>query len=212
MAKYPIFLNLAGRRVVLIGAGSVALRKAQSLLAAGARLVVVADRLDPSFIALSKNDKAELIQSKYSKDYLCCAVIALAATNNPQLNRQIYKDCQKLEILCNVVDQPELCDFFVPAVLERGSLQIAVGTNGQCPAYAAHIRKKLEELFTEEHGHFLAPLQAVRSHITKQISDPVSRKALMEKLVDDESFDYFVKKGTAAWNSLAEKIIRDYQL
>ncbi len=211
MAGYPIFLNLTARRVVLIGAGSVALRKAQALLAAGARLVVIADRLDPSFIALAKNDKAELIESKYSKDYLSCAVLVIAATNDPQLNRRIYEDCQQLDILCNVVDQPKLCDFFVPAVVERGGLQIAVGTGGGCPAYAAHLRKKLEAIFTEEHGKFLDELQAVRRQIIEQIGEPAQRKALLAKLADDESFEYFEKKGSAAWCSRAGRIIKDYQ-
>ena len=155
MAKYPIFLELSGRRVVVIGGGTVAVRKAQSLLAAKARLVVVAERIDKMMTALCRTKNAELIKSKYSKEYLAEAVLAIAATNNHKLNRQIYKDCQALEVLCNVVDEPEFCDFYVPAVVRRGDLQIAVGTEGHCPAYAGHIRKKLEKIFVEEHGHDL---------------------------------------------------------
>jgi len=161
MAKYPIFLELSGRRAVVIGGGAVAVRKAQALLATGARLVVVAERIDNMLMVLCRNKKAELIKSKYSKDYLAEAVLAIAATNNHQLNRRIYKDCQELEVLCNVVDEPELCDFFVPAVVKRGDLQIAIGTEGHYPAYAGHIRKKLEKIFTEEHGKFLAELEAL---------------------------------------------------
>ena len=96
MSKYPVFLELSERRVVVIGGGSVAVRKAQTLLDAGARLVVVAERIDKMMTLLCQSKKAELIKSKYSKNYLAEAVLAIAATNDHQLNRQIYKDCQEL--------------------------------------------------------------------------------------------------------------------
>jgi len=208
MAKYPIFLELSGRRVVVVGGGAVAVRKAQTLLAAGARLVVVAERIDNMLTVLCRDKNAELIKSKYSKDYLAEAVLAIAATNNHQLNSRIYKDCQELEVLCNVVDEPELCDFFVPAVVKRGDLQIAIGTEGHCPAYAGHIRKKLEEIFTEEHGQFLAELEALRKHIIKDVAEPADRKAMLGKLADDKSFEYFIENGPAQWRTFAEELIK----
>jgi len=207
MAKYPIFLELSGRRVVVVGGGAVAVRKAQTLLAAGARLVVVAERIDNMLTALCRDKNAELIKSKYSKEYLAEAVLTIAATNNHKLNRRIYKDCQELEVLCNVVDEPELCDFFVPAVVKRGDLQIAVGTEGHCPAYAGHIRKKLEKIFTEEHGQFLAELEALRKQIIKDVSEPSERKALLGKLADDKSFEYFIENGPAQWRTFAEGLV-----
>lgn len=207
MAKYPIFLELGGRRVVVIGGGAVAGRKAQALLAAGARLVMVADKADDAITALCAGTDAELIKSRYSKAYLAGAVLAVAATNKPQLNRQIYKDCQELEILCNVVDEPELCDFFVPAVVKRGDLQIAVGTEGDCPAYAGHLRKKLEQTFTEKHGEFLTELETLRKHIIKEVPDPADRKAILGQLVDDKSFENFVQNGPDKWHQYAETLI-----
>jgi len=211
MAKYPIFLELSGRRVVVVGAGPVAARKAQALLAAGARLVVVAEHIDDTLTTLCQGTNAELIKSRYSKDYLAGAVLAIAATNNPKLNKRIYKDCQELEVLCNVVDQPELCDFFVPAVVKRGDLQIAVGTEGHCPAYAGHVREKLEQTFTDKHGEFLAELETFRKRIVKDVPDAADRKALLGQLADDESFEYFVENGPAAWHDRAEKITKEYQ-
>ena len=138
---------------------------------------------------------------------LAGAVLAIAATNNRQLNKQIYKDCQELEILCNVVDDPELCDFFVPAVVKRGDLQIAIGTEGYCPAYAGHLRKKLEGTFSNEHGQFLAELEALRKRIIKEIPDPTDRKALLGKLVDDKSFEYFIENGTTEWHAFVDRLI-----
>jgi precorrin-2 dehydrogenase/sirohydrochlorin ferrochelatase len=207
MAKYPIFLELSGRRVVIVGGGAVAARKAESILKAGARLVVVAERIDDTLRGLCKDTQAELIESKYSKEYLAEATLVIAATDNDRLNNQIYRDCQQLEILCNVVDSPGLCDFYVPAVLKRGDLQIAIGTEGKSPAFAGHIRKKLENIFTEKHGEFLAELEAIRGRIIEKINDPVERKALLGKLADDDSFDYFTKYGPAEWQKKAEEMI-----
>ena len=213
MAKYPIFIELADRRAVVIGGGAVALRKAQILLDAGAKLVVVAKKIDDTLVAACKNCNAELIESEYSKVHLSSsAVIVIAATNNYQLNKQVYKDCQELNILCNVVDQPKLCDFFVPAVVKRGNLQIAISTDGNCPAYAGYLRKKLEQIFTEKHGEFLVELEEFRKKIIKHITDSDGRKALLDKLVDDESFDYFVKNDPSLWRERAERIINEYQL
>ena len=207
MGKYPIFLELSGRRAIVIGAGAVAARKTKSLLDAGARLVIVADKIDDVLTSLYQGTNAELIKSKYAKDYLTGAVLAIAATGDRQLNRQIYKDCQELEILCNVVDEPQLCDFFVPAVVKRGDLQIAICTEGHSPAYAGHIRKKLEQTFTDKHGEFLAELKTLRKRIIKDVADPTDRKVLLGQLVDDKSFEYFVQNGPAQWRIFADRLI-----
>lgn len=207
MAKYPLFLELGGRRVVVIGGGAVAVRKAQALLASGARLVVVAERIDDMLTSLCQDKNAELIKSRYSKNYLAGALLAIAATNNHHLNRRIYKDCQELEVLCNVVDEPELCDFFVPAVVKRGDLQIAICTEGHYPAYAGHIRKKLEKIFTDKHGHFLAELETLRRQIIKDVPEPADRKVLLGRLADDKSFEYFIENGPAQWRTFADELI-----
>jgi precorrin-2 dehydrogenase/sirohydrochlorin ferrochelatase len=206
MAKYPIFLELGGRRTVVIGGGAVALRKAQALLAAGARLVVVSKQIDDAITSLCAGSDAELIKSGYSKDYLAGAVLAIAATSDKQLNKRIYKDCQELEILCNVADAPELCDFIVPAVVKRGDLQIAIGTEGDCPAYAGHIRKKLEKIFTDRHGEFLSELEKLRKRIIEDVPDTADRKTLVGQLADDKSFEYFLKNGPEAWRNYAQEI------
>lgn len=209
MAKYPIFLELSGRRVVLIGGGAVAIRKAQVLLDAGARLVVVAEQTSDALTALCTQHKAELIRSKYSKQYIAEAILVVAATNNTKVNERVYRDCQELEVLCNVVDDPRLCDFFVPAVVKRGDLQIAIGTDGYCPAYAGHLRKKLEAVFMEDHGRFLSELESVRKQIIERVANPAERKSLLGKLVDDKSFEYFKTNGSNAWRERAERIISE---
>ena len=210
MAKYPIFIELGDRRVVLVGGGAVATRKASVLLAAGARLVVVADRAGDVLTDLCTKHGAELIRAKYAKQYIGGAALVIAATSDEKVNHQVYADCQTLGILCNVVDDPQHCDFFVPAVVKRGDLQIAIGTEGNCPAYAGHLRKKLEGMFTEQHGQFLAELECMRRRIIEKVPDPAARKTLLGKLVDDDSLDYFKASGADAWRAKAEETIQSH--
>lgn len=211
MAKYPIFLELGNRRVVVIGAGNVALQKIKLLRDVGARIVVIADKINDMMAAYCKDTDVELIKSRYSKSYLPGVVLVIAATSDQQTNALIYKDCRQLEILCNVVDDPRHCDFFVPAVVNCGDLQIAIGTNGKCPAYAGYLRKKLEQTFTEKHGQFLVELENTRKQIIESVTDPADRKAVLEKLVDDCSFEHFVQNGVDSWQSYAKQLIEECQ-
>lgn len=195
---------------MLVGGGAVAVRKATVLLEAGARLVVVADRATDVLTDLCSRSGAELIRAKYAKEYLGEASLVVAATNDEKVNRQIYSDCQTLGILCNVVDDPPHCDFFVPAVVKRGDLQIAIGTEGNCPAYAGHLRKKLERMFTEQHGQFLGELEQMRRRIIEVLPDPADRKSVLGRLVDDDSMDYFVTEGPAAWRQRAHDMMQSH--
>jgi precorrin-2 dehydrogenase/sirohydrochlorin ferrochelatase len=212
MAKYPIFLELAERRVVVVGGGAVAVRKATALLEAGARLVVVAYKPSDAMTVLCTNHGGELIRGRYAKQYIGVAVLVIAATDDPEVNAQVYHDCQELEILCNVVDDPQHCDFFVPALVKRGDLQIAIGTGGYCPAYAGHLRQRLESQFTEEHGRFLTELEDIRKEIIDEVPGSGDRKSLLGQLVDDESFEYFRAHGSQAWRDRARDKIKSHTL
>lgn len=195
---------------MVIGAGPVAARKVQSLQEAGARVTVIAEHVRPMLEEAFHLPHVELVLSPYRKDYLVGATLAIAATNDTALNRQIFADCQSLEVLCNVVDQPELCDFYVPAVVRRGDLQIAISTDGHCPAYAGHLRKKLEEQFTDTHGKFVDALEQARRQAIAAIDDADQRKAVMGRLAGDESFAYFVQHGTGQWHEHSQSLIADH--
>lgn len=209
MAKFPIYLELSNRRAVVIGAGAVAARKVQALCEAGARVTVISEHVKPSLEDAFQLPHVELVLCSYHKNHLVGATLAIAATNDDVLNRQVYHDCQELEVLCNVVDQPHLCDFYTPAIVKRGDLQIAIGTDGHCPAYSGHIRRKLEEVFTELHGEFVDHLEKKRTHILQEISDANARKALLGKLASDESFEIFRHEGSGPWNEYAHGLIAD---
>jgi len=208
--KYPIYLNLKSKRAVVIGAGSIGTRKILSLLNSQARIVVVAENIDEVLEEKCRNTDVEFVKAKYSKEYLVGATIAFAATNDRATNEQIYKDCQQLDVMCNVPDNPDLCDFFVPAVVKRGDLQIAICTEGYSPAYAGHIRKKLENIITEKHGEFLAELEEIRKRIIETVSDSGERKTILGELAGETSFHYFVEKGSAEWQKNAQEKINSH--
>ena len=203
MAKFPIYLEMAGRRAVVIGAGPVAIRKVTALHEVGARITVIAIHVSTPAEELFSRYNVEVVLTPYRKDYLVGATLVIAATNDTPLNKQVYHDCQELEILCNVVDVPELCDFYTPALVKRGDLQIAIGTDGNCPSYAGHLRRKLEDLFTQTHGEFLKELEEMRIKVLKSISNPDERKAILGRLASDESFNIFNEQGRANWKEYA---------
>lgn len=209
MAKYPIYLEISGKKVVVIGAGSVAAGKVKSLCDAGANVTVISRSVTPDFTAMCTDLDFALIEGEYSREYLSSAVMVIAATDDTRLNTAVYSDCNRLGILCNVVDVPELCDFYVPAVVRRGPLQIAIGTDGSSPVFAAKVRERLEGIFTEDHGRFVTSLGDLRGRLLDEVPDYDKRKQIFRLLSSDESFDHFVKHGIDSWRIYAESIVRN---
>ncbi|MCF7956258.1 MAG: bifunctional precorrin-2 dehydrogenase/sirohydrochlorin ferrochelatase [Phycisphaerae bacterium] len=209
MSKYPINLDLTGKPVTVIGAGSVGARKIRALCDAGAKVTLVSKNFASDFDNICKGLDIEVIKGTYKPEHIKNAVLAIAATDDRSLNEQIYKDCQNAKVICNVVDVPDLCDFYVPAVVKRGDLQIAIGTDGKCPAYSGRIRRKLEEIFTEDHGKFLDELSIARKKTIASAPPPV-RMPILKKLAEDESFDYFLQNGSEAWQKMADEIIKNW--
>lgn len=204
MPKYPIYLELQDKQAVVIGAGSVAARKAKTLVATGARVTVIARTIEPVFHEICGDLPLETIQAEYSKDCLQHAFLVIAATDDNALNQTIFQDCQQLKILCNVVDVPHLCNFYVPAVVKRGDLHLAISTNGKCPAYAGYLRRKFQALITEDHGRFLDLLDEARQSIINTIP-AAKRKDLLSQLANDASYQFFLDNGSEAWRQMAQK-------
>ena len=209
MAKYPINLDLAGKPVTVIGAGSVGARKICALCDAGAKVTVVSKTFASDFDNICQGLDIEVIKGTYKTEHIKNAVLAIAATDDRSLNEEIYYDCQKAKVICNIVDVPDLCDFYVPAIVKRGDLQIAIGTDGKCPAYSGRIRRMLEEIFTEDHGKFLNELGQAR---VKTISNtpPPLRMPILKKLSDDQSYEFFLENGSEAWQKRADEIISSW--
>jgi len=209
MAKYPIYLDLTNTQAVVVGAGSVAARKVKTLLKAGAAVKVVTRAVEEDFDGICKGLDIAIVISDYDRSHLEGAFLVIAATDDPELNTRVFNDCQSLKILCNVVDVPQLCNFYVPSVIRRGDLQIAISTDGKCPAYAAHLRRKLEKLVTEDHARFLDCLEEIRRKIISTELTLEDRKTLLVQLADDASFEIFVEKGPEEWKQQANQLLAE---
>jgi siroheme synthase-like protein len=141
VAYYPIFLELAGKPVLVVGAGKVALRKTKGLLEAGAAVTVVAPRAEPEFARLP----VTLHHRAFRPDDLRGAVLAFAATDDRRVNHAVMLAARRRRIPVNVADARGECSFIVPARISRGNIQIAISTSGESPRMAAALRRKIEE-------------------------------------------------------------------
>ena len=183
---YPIVLNLAGRRAVVVGGGEVALRKARALADAGARVRVVAPNLLPAF---AEDGRFECLAARYEKRHLEGARVVVVATDDEAVNRQAAEDARASGALVNVVDRPEACDFIVPAQVRRGDLVIAIATGGAAPALAKRLRKRLEKEFGPEYATLLEVLREVREDLKKRNVPPETRRRIFERLAEDDMVD-----------------------
>jgi precorrin-2 dehydrogenase / sirohydrochlorin ferrochelatase len=198
MGYIPIFLDLAGRRCVIVGGGEVAARKAESILAAGARVTIVSPSLSaPSLVAAVERGLVTHIARAYQRGDIAGCVLAYAATDDPALNRALADEARALGILLNVVDVPELCSFIAPAVVKRGALQIAVSTGGASPAFAARLRRELEKQFGIEYGVALKVLRAARNRLRGDEIDPAERMRRLKELAESRLLDAIVARDPA---------------
>ena len=160
-ALYPVSLVVAGRRCVVIGGGAVAARKAAGLVAAGAAVTVIAPDIHPDIRAL----EVELVERPYQSGDLDLAWLAMAATNDPEVNRQVHADGQAARVWVNAADEPESCAFTLPAVLRRGPVTVAVSTGGYSPALAGWLRDQVAGLLGPEIGMLAEMLSEARDRL-----------------------------------------------
>jgi siroheme synthase-like protein len=168
LVYYPIFLNLEGKKCVVVGGGEVALRKVRALLDSGARVVVVSPTLNSGLAQLARVETISLISREYEPKDLKDAVIVVAATDIAEVNQKIAKKARKHGILVNVVDRPEESDFIMPSLVRRGDLILTVSTSGASPALAKKIRMRLEQTFGEEYSPLLSLIKEVRQELKEQ--------------------------------------------
>src|SRR6266705_3556953 len=153
---FPAFLDVRGRRCLVVGGGVIGERKARALLDCGARVTVVSPSVTPGLAALVANGRVTQRARPFLRSDPRGCALAVAATGNSRVDRTVVAAARRWRALLNVVDRPQHCDFIVPSVLRRGELQIAVSTGGRSPAIAREIRRRLEQLFGPEYGELIA--------------------------------------------------------
>jgi precorrin-2 dehydrogenase / sirohydrochlorin ferrochelatase len=186
---FPMFLKLEGRRVLVVGAGKVGEPKIEGLLDTGAHIRVIALEASPAVREWARQGKIDLELRAYSSADLNSLFLAVVATSSRSLNEQIYADARRGGVLCNVVDVPDLCDFYYPAVVRRGDLQIAISTAGQSPSLAQKIRQQLERQFGPAYTLWVAELGETRRLILASDLTKERKLDLLHSLASREALE-----------------------
>jgi precorrin-2 dehydrogenase/sirohydrochlorin ferrochelatase len=181
---YPIFIDIEGAQVLVVGGGTVAFRKIETLLDHGARVNVVTKKLHPGLEALVSKDRIRLLGSKFEPSHLDGMRLVIAATDDKETNREVSAAARERELPVNAVDQPPDCTFIVPAVVRRGALTIAVSTSGNSPALASKIRRRLEGEFGREYETYIALLGSIRTHLLQLQATPEENSRIFHELVE----------------------------
>jgi precorrin-2 dehydrogenase/sirohydrochlorin ferrochelatase len=195
---FPIFLKLDGYRVLVVGAGRVGQSKILSLLDTGAHVRVVARRASETVRGWASDKLIELEERDFGLDDLDRIFMAVVATSTTALNEMIFTEARRRGILCNVVDVPEHCDFFYPAVVKRGDLQIAISTSGQSPCLAQRLREQLERQFGPAYAEWVKELGATRREVLKSKLAPEQKRELLQSLASRPAFEAMVASNSSA--------------
>ena len=200
---YPVFLDVRERKCLVVGGGSVALRKVEALSGAGARVRVVA----PSVCdALQHLPDVEVEQRAFREADLDGVFLAIAATDDTETNRRVADLAERSGIPVNAVDQPDAGSFIVPATVGRGPLTLAVSTGGASPALARRIREELEQLYGPEYEEFVQLLRELRPTVLEAVSQERRRQAFTE-LASAEVFAELKERGIEAARDKMNQII-----
>jgi precorrin-2 dehydrogenase/sirohydrochlorin ferrochelatase len=184
-----MFLKLENKRCLVVGAGKVGEPKIAGLLDTGARVSVIALEAAEAVHEWANAGKISLELRAFVPEDLDGAYVAVIATASSTLSEFIYREAQRRGVLCNAVDVPEFCDFYYPAVVRRGDLQIAISTSGQSPSLAQNLRQQLERQFGPAYAQWVAELGATRKLVLASDLDPERKRELLHSLASREALE-----------------------
>jgi precorrin-2 dehydrogenase / sirohydrochlorin ferrochelatase len=209
MKTYPVCLvNLEDQHMVLIGGGKVAARKAMALLEAGAQLTAISPDFVEEFSLLAEKYTALcLVKRPYQDGDLDGAFLAIAATDAPEINRAVWDEARRRGCLVNVVDDPQHCNFIVPAVLQRGEIKIAISTGGASPALARRLKERLDQVVVPEYAGLADLLAELRPELIARYPAGEARLDAALRLVDADLLDVLRQQGRSAAQARAQQML-----
>lgn len=184
--SYPIFVNIAGQQCVVVGGGSVALRRVEGLIAGEAVIRVVAPTTEPGIEALAAAQSLNWLRSRYGPEHIEGAFLVIAATDDPAVNASVCSDARRRGVLSCCVDDPAAGTFTVPALIVRGDLSIAITTGGASPTLTSVLREELAERFGPEWVQWAALFARMRPEIRRIAGGDRRRSAVRALLADDQ--------------------------
>jgi precorrin-2 dehydrogenase/sirohydrochlorin ferrochelatase len=192
MNYYPAFLNLKGKKVVVVGGGKVAERKVLTLLRAGAVVTVISPLLTKRLQKAKEAGHMSHLSRAYRKGDLKDSFMVIAATDTPEVNTSVAADAPGL---LNVVDVPSECNFIAPSVVERGPLVFAISTGGTSPAFAKAVRREIEKSYGKVFSDYLGFVKTLRFRAMQDITDKAAREKFLKNLASGDMLDTLRRKG-----------------
>jgi precorrin-2 dehydrogenase len=202
---FPILLKLKAKKCVVVGAGKIAAGKAAGLLTSGAQVVVIGPRAVDWIQSQARDGKLIWQRRRFTAADVEQAFLVIAATNSNATNEAVFRACADRGVLCNVVDVPDRCDFFYPAVVRRGPLQIAISTDGRSPALARRLRIELERQFGVEYGAWVEQVGQMRQKLRRRNLPAAKRRRLLDQIASRDSFERFVGQRGLAGTERSKK-------
>ncbi|MBW2320674.1 MAG: bifunctional precorrin-2 dehydrogenase/sirohydrochlorin ferrochelatase [Deltaproteobacteria bacterium] len=178
-----------------------------TLLDCGAKVTVVSNEVTRQLLKLADSGSIVLKKRPFQISDLDKMFLVIGATDNPELNLQIHTQAEQVGMLCNIADRPEVCNFILPAIVNRGDLIIAISTSGKSPAFAKMMRKNLEKEFGTEYAEFLQLMGGIRNKLLNQDHEPEAHKPLFEKLIQRDLVKMIKDRDIVAINSLLFEIL-----
>lgn len=207
-ALYPIFVDLEGRRCLVVGGGPIATDKVRKLAEHGASVRLVSPALTPELAAMAAAGAIDEHRARaYRPGDLEGCLLAIAATDRAEVNRAVRREADARGLLCNVVDDPGLCTFTVPSVVRRGELAIAVSTGGASPVVARRIRREIEAAYGPEWGALIALLRELRGELKARHPDMPARRAAVERVMDGDVLRRLAAGDDAGARALARRAL-----
>lgn len=185
---YPILLNIVDKQCLVIGGGTVATRKVQGLLEAGARVTVISPAITPELQALVADGQVEWVEALYQRDMLNAymPLLVIATTDNARVNETVAQDARRIRSWVNVVDGHDDSDFSNMAVIQRPPMTVALSSNNASPALLRHLKAELNTILGEEYAVLAQWLGDIRQPVKEEIEAQSDRKNLYQQVIDSE--------------------------
>jgi siroheme synthase-like protein len=209
MRYYPIYLDLKGRHALVVGGGAIAEGKALQLVEAGARVTVVSPELTEALRAAADRKEITYLNSSFIEENLNGVILVVSATDDRKVNEKVAKAAGERGLLCNVVDQPDLCNFITPALVTRGELQISVSTGGGSPTLTQRVKREVAALIGEEYGELLELAAEMRAEAKERIHDFEQRKDALRAFVESGALDLIRAGKRDEARALARRFLQD---
>lgn len=207
MKYYPVNLNIHDRQCLVVGGGGVASRKVKSLLDCGALVTVVSPAFAEPLENMADHPNVSLLQRPYQSGDLDGKFLVIGATDDMALNRRISADAENRQMLCNIADVPEVCNFILPSVIRQGDFVLTISTSGKSPAFAKHLRRQLQDAYGIEYARFLQLMGGIRNRLLAEAHAPEAHKHLFQQLIDKNLLETIRNNDIAAVNRILFNVL-----